>query len=67
MDSEEHLRYLAEIQRHVVENAVQIPLVYTVIGQVYVKELQGHQKVDDRSRLYLRRRVLRGYGPGQVE
>ncbi len=44
MDSEEHLRYLADIQRHLVENAVQIPLVYTVIGQVYVKELQGIRK-----------------------
>jgi peptide/nickel transport system substrate-binding protein len=44
MDSQEHLRYLAEIQRHVVDNAVQIPLTYTVIGQVFVKELKGITK-----------------------
>jgi len=44
MDTQQHLKYLADIQRHVVDNAIQIPLIYTLMGQVYVKDLQGIRK-----------------------
>ena len=44
MDTQQHLKHLGDIQKHIVQNAIQIPLVYTIVGQVYVKDLQGLRK-----------------------
>ncbi len=40
METQSHLDFLAGVQRHVVENAIQIPLVYTVAGYVFHKDLK---------------------------
>ena len=44
MDTQQHVKYLADIQKHIVENAVQIPLIYTAVGQAYTKDLKGIRK-----------------------
>lgn len=41
MDSKAHLDLLTRIQKHVVENAIQIPLVYTISGYVFAKNMKG--------------------------